>query len=302
MFDIERQKLLSPAQRKIIKGADGFNYYADTGERVLPNVTAEEEPEKMDIYSVTDSSGQRVQNIVNPTKEDIAALNEKGYFLNKLPQSATRGEGVDKFPGLSDLQGQFQATNKLVGNITDLAKQFADNPESALALGNVTQFVDSIISNIDAAGNMLQGENYKSVQEKGYVSNQGNDYSNVIKTVSQQTGIAESRVRDLAYLFAAARGQEGRGLSDKDYENALRIVSGGVGAEGKIKVLEDVANRLTKEAYSDLNFTISQLPPELDPTRYNQLQNSIQPFVNPYTNQSAKPLNQADEILKELGF
>jgi hypothetical protein len=302
MFEIERQKLLSPAQRKIIKGADGFNYYADTGERVLPNVTAEEEPEKMDIYSVTDSSGQRVQNIVNPTKEDIAALNEKGYFLNKLPQSATRGEGVDKFPGLSDLQGQFQATNKLVGNITDLAKQFADNPESALALGNVTQFVDSIISNIDAAGNMLQGENYKSVQEKGYVSNQGNDYSNVIKTVSQQTGIAESRVRDLAYLFAAARGQEGRGLSDKDYENALRIVSGGVGAEGKIKVLEDVANRLTKEAYSDLNFTISQLPPELDPTRYNQLQNSIQPFVNPYTNQSAKPLNQADEILKELGF
>ena len=32
------QKLLTPKQkdRKMVKGADGFNYYADTGERVLP--------------------------------------------------------------------------------------------------------------------------------------------------------------------------------------------------------------------------------------------------------------------------
>ena len=51
----------------------------------------------------------------------------------------------------------------------------------------------------------------------------------------------------MAYLFAAARGQEGRGLSDKDYENALRIVSGGVGAEGKIAVIEDTYNRLQNE-------------------------------------------------------
>jgi len=36
------QKLLTPKQkdRKMVKGADGFNYYADTGERVLPNVKA----------------------------------------------------------------------------------------------------------------------------------------------------------------------------------------------------------------------------------------------------------------------
>lgn len=49
MFDIERQKLLSPAQRKIIKGADGFNYYADTGERVLPDVVKEEDQKTNDI-------------------------------------------------------------------------------------------------------------------------------------------------------------------------------------------------------------------------------------------------------------
>ena len=35
-----RSAFSGPGERRIIKGADGFNYYEDTGERVLPNVTA----------------------------------------------------------------------------------------------------------------------------------------------------------------------------------------------------------------------------------------------------------------------
>ena len=69
--------------------------------------------------------------------------------------------------------------------------------------------------------------------------------------------MAESRIRDLGYLFAAARGQEGRGLSDKDFENALKIVSGGVGATGRGAVLKDVSNSLREEFYRDINFDIS---------------------------------------------
>ena len=34
----ERRKLKVGSARKIVKGADGYNYYADTGERVLPGV------------------------------------------------------------------------------------------------------------------------------------------------------------------------------------------------------------------------------------------------------------------------
>lgn len=33
----------APSERRIVKGADGFNYYQDTGERVLPNVTVQPE-------------------------------------------------------------------------------------------------------------------------------------------------------------------------------------------------------------------------------------------------------------------
>ena len=44
IVDLQRAgiNLPTPTERKIIKGADGFNYYADTGERVLPNVIGKE--------------------------------------------------------------------------------------------------------------------------------------------------------------------------------------------------------------------------------------------------------------------
>lgn len=178
---------------------------------------------------------------------------------------------------------KFRGTNQLIGSIQGLADQYAAEPLTGLAVGNAAQFVDSVIQNIDAAGNMLSGENYTNVQNSGFTTLEGKDFSDQLKQISGETGVSESRVRDLAYLFAAARGQEGRGLSDKDYENALRIVSGGVGAKGKIKVLEDVAVRFGQEVQSDLDFVVRNLPADVDANRYSTLRGSLPTFVNPYS-------------------
>ena len=53
------------------------------------------------------------------------------------------------------------------------------------------------------------------------------------------------------------RGQAGRGLSDRDFQNALDIVSGGVGKEGKIAVISDVANRINNEINAQKNSDIA---------------------------------------------
>jgi hypothetical protein len=198
------------------------------------------------------------------------------------------------------------ATNTLINNLDGLAQQYFENPKSALAIGGASQFVDSIIQNVDAAGEMLSGKDYTNVKNKGYTTIEGNDFSGQLKQTSQATGVSESRVRDLAYLFAAARGQEGRGLSDKDYENALRIVSGGVGAEGKIKVLEDVAGRLSSEVQSDLDFTVRNLPEGTNIDKYTKLRGSLGTFVNPYSinMQSITPGNNdavINNLLKKYG-
>ena len=62
-----RQAANNIPERKTIKAADGYNYYADTGERVLPGVVAKEEEPKMHeaadgfyYYSSGPQKGERV--------------------------------------------------------------------------------------------------------------------------------------------------------------------------------------------------------------------------------------------------
>ena len=47
-------RLSMAGQRKIVKGADGYNYYADTGKRVLPGIEKEDDK---DYKSVKDAAG-----------------------------------------------------------------------------------------------------------------------------------------------------------------------------------------------------------------------------------------------------
>ena len=115
-------------------------------------------------------------------------------------------------------------------------------------------------------------------------STNGNNFDEQIAKVSQQFGIQRSQIIDLAYQFAAVRGQAGRGLSDRDFQNALDIVSGGVGKEGKIAVISDVANRITNEINaqkeSDINF-LSNLENEDLLKFYNALP-ELQIFQSPF--------------------
>lgn len=299
--------------RKIVKGADDFSYYADTGERVLPNVVA---PPKSagTMFQIVDGNNDN-SFVGNISANDLATNGYKKYEEQGIDTTAFKltalptGTAPADTSGDTDfdaLKGRFMATNTLINNLDGLAQQYFENPKSALAIGGASQFVDSIIQNVDAAGEMLSGKDYTNVKNKGYTTIEGNDFSGQLKQTSQATGVSESRVRDLAYLFAAARGQEGRGLSDKDYENALRIVSGGVGAEGKIKVLEDVAGRLSSEVQSDLDFTVRNLPEGTNIDKYTKLRGSLGTFVNPYSinMQSITPGNNdavINNLLKKYG-
>ena len=51
------QKAFAPEdkERKIIQGADGFQYYVDTGERVLPNVVQEKKQSSKSVRPLTDN-------------------------------------------------------------------------------------------------------------------------------------------------------------------------------------------------------------------------------------------------------
>ena len=55
---VNLKSALQDPERKIIEGADGFQYYADTGDRVLPNVKAPLDTSFKEYFSVNDGSSK----------------------------------------------------------------------------------------------------------------------------------------------------------------------------------------------------------------------------------------------------
>ena len=204
--------------------------------------------------------GKVIKNVRDSelTPEEITKINQAGQVIQPLgfTEKFESSKDVDFGP----VKNKYLATENIIIKTSELAQKFVDEPSSALAIGGATQFIDGIIQNIDVTGNLLSNAKnkraYKYMQETS-TSLEGKDFTDAIKKASRDTGVADSRIRDLAYLFAAARGQEGRGLSDKDYENALKIVAGGVGPAGRSAVLKDVSNSLRDEFYRGINLDIA---------------------------------------------
>ena len=240
----------------------------------------------LDYFSVTDASGKRLYSIVNPSKQDVDNLNREGLFLNRIPTPTDRGVGATLNDDIAPMKSKYLATENIIIGTSNLAKQFANEPQSALAVGDVSKFVDGVIKNIEGTKNILSNAKdskaYKIIQQSN-ISSDGSDFTKRIEKVSQSTGVAQSQIKDLAYLFAAARGQEGRGLSDKDFQNALDIVSGGVGVGGRIKVLENVSTRLREEFYRQLELEKNFADDEDYFKKLNKFK-ELPYFVNPTIN------------------
>ena len=250
-------------------------------------------------FGVYDADGNQITSVLKNDLDKIAELQDQGFLVGNLatPSGAPTSSG-QKNP-FDKLYDQYVATNKIINATSGLAQKYFDEPTSALALGGAVKFVDSLYTNLTALGDFARkGKNNQAAQdvERG-ISISGRDYTSKIKKVSIATGVTESRVKDLAYLFAAARGQTGRGLSDKDYENALLIVSGGVGVQGKIAVLEDVSNRLSEELAYDLNLAkLRYSDDEKFMSEYNKLP-KMQKFVNPLIQNAPSQQSQDADAL-----
>ncbi len=246
---------------------------------------------------VVDENNNFVRNI---TMQDFTQNGlQPGEKLTNLPTGTAPADSGDT-TDFDPVKTKYLATENIILQTSELAKQFYENPNSALAVGTTSQFVDSIIQNIDAGSKILSSAKdtkaYKFIQSNNK-SIEGNDFGDRIKKASQSSGVAESRIRDLGYLFAAARGQEGRGLSDKDFENALKIVSGGVGAEGRIKVLEDVANRIKGEFERSVEFDLNMSEDENYTNKLNKLK-PLPMFVNPIVTTSSSS-SEVDDLVNK---
>lgn len=264
-------RMLVGAERKIVEGADGYKYYVnpdESYERVFPKVKKPQKSAVVDPLRTITKGGKVVQNIRDSelTKEKLDEIQLAGQVVQPLGYTEKLESSVEEV--FSDENQPFadkwQATNVLHENLQNYSNELAKMDEAALSgVGSTSKFVTSIVQNTQGFLNLASEETKSfyndALAKNSYATTEGSDYTERLKTVANQYGVNESQVRDLAYLFAAARGQEGRGLSDKDYENALQIVSGGVGKEGKIAVIQNVYDRLGGEASLLVNNRIRTL-------------------------------------------
>jgi len=277
--------------------------------------------ENVELYELVNENNEFIQNITEAEYMDRVANKTllKGSKLKRLPTSTEAAKTVktnDVSDFIKPLETRYDATIQLVDAIQGAANQIVKNPTAALAVGGVAQFADAVVQNINALTGALDDANkneyYQEMLQGKYIAEDtGKDFTETIKEISKGNAVLESKIRDLAYLFAASRGQEGRGLSDKDYENALRIVSGGVGAEGRIAVLEDVSSRVTQDITGELQRKktryeyMSTATGVEDPKMYKQyineidalFQTPIPAFKNTLIKQTT---NLSDEELLEL--
>jgi len=271
------------------------------------------------IYQVVGPNNERagLATYEEFTQGQATGIYPKGSTIVNIPTGteAPKAPKPEVFSGENKpFADKWQATSILQQNLQNYTDELQKMDEAALTgVGAGAKFANSLIQNtkgfLNLASNDTKSFYDDAVAKDSYTTLEGTDFTQRLQNVSNQFGVNESQVRDLAYLFAAARGQEGRGLSDKDYENALQIVSGGVGKQGKIAVIESVYNRLGSEISNAVDARIRTLQylkensPESEASYFDRqlLQlNALKeatPF-NPFIN----PLKQEDLLLDPFGL
>ena len=246
------------------------------------------------------------------TQGQATGIYPKGSTIVNIPTGteAPKAPKPEVFSGENKpFADKWQATSILQQNLQNYTDELQKMDEAALTgVGAGAKFANSLIQNtkgfLSLASNDTKSFYDDAVAKDSYTTLEGTDFTQRLQNVSNQFGVNESQVRDLAYLFAAARGQEGRGLSDKDYENALQIVSGGVGKQGKIAVIESVYNRLGGEISNAVDARIKTLQylkensPESEASYFdrqllqlNALKEAtpFNPFINPLKQEDLLP-------------
>jgi hypothetical protein len=251
--------------------------------------------ENVEIYELVDKDNTFIKNITESEwlQQSRAGTLPKGSKLQNLG-TGTRAadspsEALDK--KFEPVLSGFIASEQLIDGLSKTSKIMYENPQVAnnLVAGGAKAY-SFLESNIEGFGSLVDRAKKTDIYTKTLEtkkSDTGRDWSKEINDLVKATNISESRILDMAFALAAAKGQEGRSLSDRDFQNAIDMLSKGFNAEQKIALFGDVANRIIT------NFEIQRrgilsINPDFK-SKYDALGN-LTPFVNPYEQQNIDPL------------
>ena len=152
----------------------------------------------------------------------------------------------------------FQSTVNTVK--TDLLTRDVNTRKAISAIGNAINFVqenpsaNTITASVAAFTNEVKAELFGAlnVLGKGKINDPSvlnvETYNSTFEELGIKSNVLKSKFLDLAYVVAAARGQKGRALSDKDIDRFIRIIgSGSADYKSVVATLTDLQKRLADE-------------------------------------------------------
>ena len=159
------------------------------------------------------------------------------------------------------VQGQFKDFESTVNTVkTDLLTRDVNTRKAISALGNAINFVqenpaaNTITAGVAVFTNEVKAEinGALSILGKGKIDDPSvlnlGTYDSTFEKLGIKSNVLKSKFLDLAYVVAAARGQKGRALSDKDIDRFIQILgSGSADYKSVVATLTDLQKRLADE-------------------------------------------------------
>jgi len=249
----------------------------------------------IEIKELVDENNIFIENI---DEKDWVKRKEAGTLPlgSKLQNLGTGMRAADSGPERMDkafapIQEQFIAGEVLITGLSNTAKILAENPQAAndIVAGGAKVY-SFIQSNVEGFDNLIKrGQNsavYNDVSKSKTSYDSKRNWSEEIDSLVSATGITESRIIDMAFALSAAKGQEGKGLSDRDFQNAIDMLSKGYNVGQKIDLFNDIAGRITNEFNIGRGVMISQNPALQ--AKYDAL-GDLSSFIDPRSQQTPPP-------------
>ena len=159
------------------------------------------------------------------------------------------------------VQGQFKDFESTVNTVKgDLLAREVNKRKANAALNNAIEFIkvnpsaNTITASVAAFTNEIKAEINSALRVigKGKIDDPSvldlGTYDSTFEKLGIKSNVLKSKFLDLAYIVAAARGQTGRALSDRDINRFIEILGTGTGDyKTVIATLTDLQQRLSEE-------------------------------------------------------
>ena len=263
-----RQAVLIPGQPEaeedleMFEGPNGIQYKVVDGNAVkIPGQDEEEkdEPKTSLFFNEKFKTPDNPQGIV-PAQFEYDETKDRWSWTYEAPDGKIKNMPMQGSVEVS-VAGPIKDFQSTVNTVkTDLLTRDVNTRKAISAIGNAINFVqenpsaNTITASVAAFTNEAKAEisGALSVLGKGKINDPSvlnvETYNSTFEELGIKSNVLKSKFLDLAYVVAAARGQKGKALSDKDIDLFIRIIgSGSADYKSVVATLTDLQKRLADE-------------------------------------------------------